>query len=317
MLSQMLFSYILLYILIPVFFRKKKYIQFACTLLLAWLVTAIFRYSVYIYVYNPIMVHLHYYTNTPSQLYLWSIFQTINGPAFMSGTFISFKLFKDSQQKQKDNFDLQKENASAELQLLKAQVHPHFLFNTLNNIYSFTLNKSGNAGEMVLQLSDMMKYMINDCATEFVPLRKELKMMGDYIGLEKVRYGNRLDIQTEIEGDCENKMISPLFMIPFVENSFKHGASKLLKDPWIKLFIQVDENVLHFTLSNNKKSEKETVSKKEGIGLANAKKRLELLYPQTHLLLIEQTTNTFTVNMQIPVLKNTETNILHTTHAEQ
>lgn len=209
---------------------------------------------------------------------------------------------------------LAQENANAELQILKAQIHPHFLFNTLNNIYSFTLNKSPKAGEMVLQLSDMIKYMINDCEEEFVSLNKELKMMSDYIELEKVRYGSRLDIQLEITGDYNTKIIAPLLMIPFVENSFKHGTSKMLRDPWIKLFIQADENLLHFSLANSKPAD-EIVNGKGGIGLNNVKKRLELLYPSNHLLTIESTVNTFTVNMQIPLQQMSEANLYNTEKA--
>ncbi|MEO8109637.1 MAG: histidine kinase [Ginsengibacter sp.] len=191
-------------------------------------------------------------------------------------------------------------NANAEIQLLKAQIHPHFLFNTLNNIYSFTLDKSPVAGDMVLQLSDMMRYMINDCDTPFVPLSKELKMMSDYIALEKVRYGNRLDLQIAITGETANKQITPLLMIPFLENCFKHGTSKMLRDAWIKVFIQADENVLHFTLANSKPAD-EFVNGKGGIGLNNVKKRLGLIYGADHLLTIESSINTFTVNMQIPL----------------
>ncbi len=197
---------------------------------------------------------------------------------------------------------LMKANAEAEIELAKAQIHPHFLFNTLNNIYSFTLNKSPKAKGLISDLSGIMKYMMYDCNVEIISLAKEIKMLKDYIELEKVRYGNRLDIQIDIGGECENKMITPLLIIPFIENSFKHGASKMLKNPWIKLFIQADENVLHFAISNSKSSDV-IVNGKGGIGLSNVKKRLELLYPQNHLLTIESTVNTFTVNMQIPLME--------------
>ena len=198
-----------------------------------------------------------------------------------------------------------KETAIAEMQLLKAQVHPHFLFNTLNNIYSFALNKLPEAGDLVLKLKDTTKYMVYECDTALVPLQEEIKMLEDYLELERVRYGKRLKIEINIDGECENKMVTPLLMIPFVENSFKHGASKMLKDPWIELSIQADENILHFTLANNKPADKGITAKK-GIGLSNVKKRLELLYTQNHLLLIESTENTFTVNMQIPLYKMQE-----------
>ena len=121
---------------------------------------------------------------------------------------------------------LDKETANAELQLLKSEIHPHFLFNTLNNIYSSILNKSSNAKGLVIKLSDTLKYMIYDCEAPLVPLEEELKMIEDYIGLEKVRYGKRLNMEVEIKGDYRNKLIAPLLLIPFIENCFKHGAVK-------------------------------------------------------------------------------------------
>jgi LytS/YehU family sensor histidine kinase len=224
------------------------------------------------------------------------------GPVAVCGLFLSVKMLKNWYLKEEEKQLLITANANAEMQLLKAQIHPHFLFNTLNNIYSFTLNKSPVAGDMVLQLSSMVNYMIADCNAEFVLLQQELKMLNDYINLEKVRYGNRLDLQITITGEIANKQITPLLMIPFIENSFKHGTSKMLKEPWIKLFIQADENILHFSLTNSKPINANK-NGNGGIGLNNVKKRLELLYPNTHLLIVEPTEHTYTVNMQVPLEK--------------
>ncbi|HMG67361.1 MAG TPA: histidine kinase, partial [Chitinophagaceae bacterium] len=182
----------------------------------------------------------------------------------------------------------------------KAQVHPHFLFNTLNNIYFFILSEPAKAKKLVYKLEQLLHYMITECEQPVVPLAREIDLIIDYLELEKVRYST-LDIEMKITGDCTNKMIAPLLMIPFIENSFKHGTSKMLRDPWIKLFIQADEEMLHFTLANNKPAET-LLSKKPGIGLSNVKKRLRLLHPEKHYLLIEPTLNTFTVNMQIPLV---------------
>jgi sensor histidine kinase YesM len=302
LLCQMIFCYPFLYYLVPEFFRKKKYAQFIVLLLLLLAMTSLLRFMVFTYAYNPIMRGLKFYVNSPSEILNNSIVQNFDGPAFMGFLFISFKLFKDWQQKQKDNLDLRKENASAELLLLKAQIHPHFLFNTLNNIYSFTLDKSPQAKKMVKMLEDMLHYMIEECEQPLVSLGKEIAVLQDYFELERIRYGNSIDMQFEIAGDYSGKVVSPLLMIPFVENSFKHGTSRVLRDPWIKLFIQADDDVVHFSLTNSKPAE-ETVNPKRGIGLFNVKKRLELLYPAAHLLVIESTKNTYTVNMQIPITR--------------
>ena len=132
-----------------------------------------------------------------------------------------------------------REKINAELQLLKAQVHPHFLFNTLNNIYSFILNGSDRAPEMIKKLSSLLHYILNDCNQQLVSLEKELSMIQDYIALEQIRYGDRLNLSMHIQGSAKDKMISPLLLIPFVENSFKHGTSRMLTHPWVKLDISL------------------------------------------------------------------------------
>jgi sensor histidine kinase YesM len=300
LLCQMILCYPLLYCLVPAFFWKKKYAQFIVLLLLLLAITSLLRFVLFTHVYNLIMRSLDFYVNSPSEILYISIVQNIDGPAFIGFLFISVKFFKDWQQKQKDNLDLRKENAKAELLLLKAQIHPHFLFNTLNNIYSFTLDKSPQAKKMVKMLEDMLHYMIEECEQPLVSLAKEIAILQDYFELERIRYGNSIDMQLEVTGDATGKVITPLLMIPFVENSFKHGTSRMLREPWIKLFIQTDDDVVHFSLTNSKPAE-EMANHKRGIGLFNVKKRLELLYPSSHLLVIESTKNTFTVNMQIPI----------------
>jgi len=302
LLCQMLFCYPFLYFLVPVFLWKRKYLQFAGMLLLLLAIVSFLRFVLFAFIYNPIMQGLKFYVNSPDQIVKNSIIQNFEGPAFVGFLFITLKLFKDWQQKQNDNLDLRKENANAELLLLKAQIHPHFLFNTLNNIYSFTLDRSPQAKKMVKMLEDMLHYMIEECEQPLVSLGKEIAILKDYFELERIRYGNSIDMQFEIAGDYTGKVVSPLLMIPFVENSFKHGTSKILREPWIKLFIQADDDVVHFSLTNSKPAEEEAHHKR-GIGLFNVKKRLELLYPTAHLLVIESTKNTFTVNMQIPITR--------------
>ncbi len=208
--------------------------------------------------------------------------------------------------KQQENVALMRENAIAELQLLKAQVHPHFLFNTLNNIYSFTLSGSSTAGDLIEKLSAILHYMILEGEKAFVPLEKEIQMLMDYISLEKVRYGERLDIRTDVRGELRNKLIAPLLMIPFVENAFKHGSSKLLKDPKVRLSIRIENDNLFFELINNKPVDIDQsirTNGKGGIGLMNAKKRLQLLYPGAHQLKVESTESAFSVMMTITILE--------------
>lgn len=295
------FCYLAIYYLVPKYLFKKKYVTFAATILLSMFISIIIgtyytylTYDVFNFAKND--QFSFNWDNVQSGLFL--------GPLAICTIFLAIKMFKSWYQKPQEKLMLIKANADAEMQLLKAQIHPHFLFNTLNNIYSFTLTKSPQASVTVRHLNDTLSYMIKECCAEFVPLEKEIKLLQDYISLEQVRYGNRLVIQTGITGDIEGKKISPLLLIPFVENSFKHGTSKMLEHPWIKLLIEIKNAELYFTLSNSKPLSNDDCNQKKGIGLKNVKKRLALLYPQTHSLFIESSPDIFMVKMKVPLLSD-------------
>jgi LytS/YehU family sensor histidine kinase len=229
-----------------------------------------------------------------------------NYPAVV-GFAVAIKLLKRWYLKQKETEQLIREKISAELQLLKAQVHPHFLFNTLNNIYSFILNGSSRAPEMIKKLSSLLNYILNECNRSLVPLKKELSLIQDYIELERIRYGDKLSLSLHIQGNAACKMISPLLLIPFVENSFKHGTSRMLTHPWVKLDINIENHSLEFKISNNKPEwSNETIIKK-GIGLNNVKQRLQLLYPNNYSLNIIENEMSYDVTMKIALHVSDET----------
>jgi signal transduction histidine kinase len=300
LISQIVFTYAVIYFLLPVFLQKRKYWRFTGLFLLLVIATTVLRYALIVYWYDPLMQSLKFDIADRALTLRQAVDQIVDGPAFVSWTIISLKIYSGWQKRQKDILRLRAENASAELQLLKAQVHPHFLFNTLNNIYSFALDHSPQAKTMIRKLESILRYMTEECDQPLVSLEAEISTIEDYLELERIRYGNSIDMQVEINGDRQGKTIAPLLMMPFVENSFKHGTSKILRSPWIKLFIQADDDRVHFLLTNSKPETKAATGKK-GIGLSNVRKRLELLYPSDHLLTIESTPNTFTVNMQIPL----------------
>lgn len=229
---------------------------------------------------------------------VWVRHMLINYPTVV-GLALSIKLLKNWYLKQKETVQLTREKINAELQLLKAQVHPHFLFNTLNNIYSFILNGSPRAPEIVKKLSSLLNYILNECNRPLVPVAKELSLIQDYMTLENIRYGDKLNMTLHIQGNAEEKMISPLLLIPFVENSFKHGTSRMLSHPWVRLDINIGDHFLEFKISNNKPEQNLDTAHKKGIGLNNVKKRLQLLYPRTHSLFITENEMSFDVAMKI------------------
>src|SRR6185369_4903242 len=233
LLPNMFVTYLVAYFLVPKYFNRQRYIAFAIGIMLIIFMLigyTIFRnyFDLNLKVRSAIGLSggfAFFYNFRPG------IIRVFGNPPLICCLFLSIKILKNWHLEQVKSETLAKENANAELQLLKAQVHPHFLFNTLNNIYSFSLYQSPQAGILVNKLSNMLSYMINDCEAKLVSLEKELKLIGDYMGLEKVRYGNRLNMEIEIHGDFENKLIAPLLMIPFIENSFKHGTSQMLRQP--------------------------------------------------------------------------------------
>jgi len=225
------------------------------------------------------------------------IIDVLSSLPIVLGFALMIKLVKRWWQKQKETELLAKEKTKAELQLLKAQVHPHFLFNTLNNIYFFTLTNSTQAPVMIKKLSGMLHYILNECNLSFVPLGKEIKMIRDYMALEKIRYAEQMQMTIDIQDDHDGKMIAPLLLIPFVENSFKHGASKMITQPWIKLNLSVENNRLDFSIINSKPSNIESPMTKGNIGLKNVRKRLELLYPGTHELNIVSEPDSYAVHL--------------------
>ncbi|MEO6189997.1 MAG: histidine kinase [Saprospiraceae bacterium] len=204
---------------------------------------------------------------------------------------------------QNEKRSLLTKNIESELLFLKNQINPHFLFNTLNNLYALTLKKSDYAPELVLKLSDMLRYMLYECNETVVPLSKEIHYINNYIALEKIRLSQQADIQIEIVGDPTNINVAPLLFIPFIENSFKHGLKYSTTDSYIHIQFRIEDEI-HFSIVNSKHIHIPGMNKPKsvgGIGLNNVRKRLELIYPNSHELDIIDQLDHYQVNL---ILKN-------------
>jgi sensor histidine kinase YesM len=304
---QIALTYVLIYWLLPNYYFKRTNLFLAGSVtvsvfIIFYFVAAGFKYVNVIYVHIP-GIYSHIEISRRPDLNDWSfklnlrpaLLDQVSSLPLVLGFALMIKFVKRSWQKKKETEWLAKEKTKAELQLLKAQVHPHFLFNTLNNIYFFTLTKSTQAPVMIKKLSGMLQYILNECEQSLVPLDKEIQMISDYMALEKIRYAEQMQMTIDIDHDHDNKMIAPLLLIPFVENSFKHGTSKMITQPWVKLYIYIEDNRLHFTIRNSKPSTNEPGAAKGNIGLKNVTKRLELLYPGTHELNIVSEANSYAV----------------------
>ena len=308
-LGQMVFTYFIIYVTLPGYFRRKKIKIFTTLITLFFVgVYAVWQYLT-LYSHYAAAVKRGQRPFVPDMSYILAVeikWITFGLPTIV-GLAVSIKLVKHWWLKQKETEQIAREKATAELQLLKAQIHPHFLFNTLNNIYFFTLSTSRQAPEMIKKLSDILRYILNECDQPLVPLQKEIRMIQDYMALEKIRYGEQMEMSIEIKGNDQGKMITPLLLIPFIENSFKHGASRMLNHPYVRLNISIEDKNLIFLLTNSKPDLPAAPVKNGSIGLKNVRKRLQLLYPGTHELNIVNESETFFVFLKIQLRDITDT----------
>lgn len=295
---NILYSYSLAYFLVPKFLLKGKYIQFIVTALLWILAGLLINYAFRAYIFIPAQEALHF---SPIVRARW-----LAGTNLMitltAATTATLKLFKYWLKKQQEWMLAEKEKVTVELQLLKAQVHPHFLFNTLNNIYSFSLENSSKTPVLILKLSSLLSYMLYDCNKDEVRLEKEIEIMKNYIDLEKERYGNKLDVSWMVAGEVKDKFIAPLLLLPFLENAFKHGTSEQVEKPWLSVDIAANENVVKCKMINSKNLDGS--GKNGGIGIQNAMKRLEIIYPGKHELKITDEGAFFVVSLMVDLNKN-------------
>ena len=201
-------------------------------------------------------------------------------------------------QSERKTVQLEMEKLNLEKDFLKAQLNPHFLFNTLNNLYGLSLRQDKQTPQMITQLSEMMRYTLYESNAEMVPVTKELEYLKNYVMLEKMRYKANTEIVCQIDdSQADGQLIAPLLTFTFVENAFKYGLKKR-NEGFLKMKISIEGDVFNFSIINDKQ-ENESPKEFGGIGLENAKKRLQLLYPQRHSLCTEVTEKTFSVKLAI------------------
>lgn len=194
--------------------------------------------------------------------------------------------------------NLEREKKDMELQFLKSQLNPHFLFNSLNNIYSLAYQKSDKTADAILKLSEIMRYMIYESNDSWVSLSKEIEYVKSFIELQKLRFKDGAAVRLNLNGEIDNQQIVPLILISFVENAFKHGVANDPTDP-IKIDIIANQKILHFSISNKKsKSNKDEMG---GVGLNNVERRLQLLYPDRYKLNIVNSATHYTSELMLDI----------------
>lgn len=213
---------------------------------------------------------------------------------------ITYRFFADNLKEKEIIKEAENEHLKSELSFLRSQISPHFMFNVLNSVVSLSRRKPEMVEPVVIKLSELMRYMIYETTDSKVPLQKEAIYLGSYIDLQKIRFGNDIEINFDMENIESNCSIEPMLLIPFVENAFKHGVG-MVKDPSIDIHLSYQKNTLKFTVKNkaNPASKLEKKDESSGIGLANVKRRLELLHPENYVLNIEDNNDTYLIHLEI------------------
>lgn len=299
MTTHIFLTYAIIYFLFPRYLFKGKYIQLVLGSIVVVLLTVLLSQFVAQY---PVAYYREINNLTPMKYHNYFVIGILGGfrgGLTFGGFAIAIKLVKYWYFKKQELHQLQLEKTQIELKSLKDQLHPHFLFNTLNNLYAMTLPVEGKSSEVVMRLSDLLQYMLYECKADFVPLHKELQFIKHYIELEKLRFGNNLDLRFNIKGDIQNYRIAPLMLLPLVENAFKHGVSETIEQPWLSIDIDIQNNQLKCRVLNSKFPGKTGTHSEEGIGLKNLKQRLNLIYPEAHKIEIFDEEEMFIVQLNI------------------
>ncbi|MEP6611324.1 MAG: histidine kinase [Mucilaginibacter sp.] len=296
--TAILLTYINLYVLMPAYFYKQRYVAYIVSLALLLLADGLLeRFSGwYIWVpWDKTHDPAAYATENKNFWIPVKIARNAVEDFFVVVLTMVIKLMRNTYQHEKKVRAIEQEKFSAEMGLLKAQINPHFFFNTLNSLYALTLKGSEQASNVVLRLSDLMHYMLYDANANKVLLRDEIKHLENYIGIEQMRFADRLELSFQYSGDIEGKMIAPLLLLPFVENAFKHGISD--DAGWITISLKVTGNRLFLKVDNSCPAKARPAT--GGLGLSNVNRRLALLYPGKYDLTISPSHDFFEVDLKL------------------
>ncbi len=285
--------YFNLLFLIPRYLNDKNFLFYCLFLVFSVIVLTPIKIIVLYFL-------LHYFPEMQNSLIVNQT--TIFLVAFIiAGSSTILKIISDWIRYQRDRRELQTQTMQSELKFLKSQINPHFLFNTLNNLYALTLKKSDKAPEIVIKLSEMMRYMLYECNEKRVLLSKEVSYIRNYLDLERLRQAKNFEINFEVKGHVNDQKIAPLMFIPFLENSFKHGLNNQISQGFVTIKMDVGERNIDFFIENSKAEKLPALEHRRsgGIGLVNVRRRLNLLYPNHYNLDIRDKPKTYAVTLKL------------------
>lgn len=281
------------YLLIPTLLYKKRYWQFFTVYLTMIISVGLLKLKLIMALVYP---GLEPFANFKTRFY-----DNIIPVFLLVTTGAAFRLIIDYLQTQRRLTEIAQEKSETELKFLKSQINPHFLFNSLNAIYFLIDKQNTEARQTLLQFSDLLRYQLYDCNAETIAIEKELAYLQDYIRLQKLRKDNNYQVDVNMSNDINGFSIVPLLLIPFVENAFKHISHHNTQTNFVHVEMARQNGSFLFSVENSKESQVNSTLLPGGIGLANVKRRLELLYPQKHQLQIYDNDSTFKVELQLEI----------------
>jgi len=290
-----LMVYITNNLFIPFFLYKKKYGIFILLFLMMILISSVTK----MYIVGQLTHHPSIFS-TAGDL-KGRIYDNVIPHFFLVIAGASFKLMFDQLNLQKKMAELAKDKAEAELNFLKSQINPHFLFNSLNSVYFLIDKNNPDARQALHMFSDMLRYQLYEANGEMIPIEKEIGYLQDYVHLQQLRKDENYKVQFNCSQGVKNFSIEPLLLIPFVENAFKHISHKTHGDNFVKLDMTRSNGYFEFSVENSCEKGIYTTEQHGGIGMNNVKRRLELLYPGTHQLTIIDDNDWFKINLKLKI----------------
>lgn len=296
--------YFNIYFLMPKFLFRKKYVPYIILILSAIFLMVVLKFNL-----TYFLISNNVWPEGPEVINALTLNYTLDmmiGELYVITFVTAIKVTLDFLKEQKRVADLEKNQLETELLFLKTQISPHFFFNTLNNIHSLALEKSNKTPNIILRLSELMRYLLYETRFERQSLQNEILCIQNYLDLEKIRHAGLLHVNMSISGDIQEKNIAPIILLTFVENAFKHGVNKNIGIVKVDIDFTIKGDFLYFTITNPLPAVtefKNDMNRSSGIGLENVKKRLSLGYhPKDYKLTISNDESTFTVNLKIKVV---------------
>ena len=287
-------TYFVFYFIIPLYLDRDKVWKLVGLTLLAFVVASLLYRIVTAFIFFPLFEPEHdipFLFLPGFYLTAFDLFITVAAATTIKMIRVHYKSLEFEQQ-------LLREKLQSELNFLRAQTNPHFLFNTLNNLYVLARKKSDRTADAIMMLSKIMRFVLYECRSPRIPVADESRIIQDYIELEKLRYNNRLSVQYEESIEQAGGSIAPLLLLPFVENSFKHGANSTTGDAHISVRLHLKNNILNFEVKNTAE-ETERPPNPEGIGLKNVKRQLDLIYPDRYEMTAGRENGFFTAKLRV------------------